>query len=565
MGLTSAMNTAATGLKTSQTMLETIGDNSANVNTTAFKSNCVDLETQFALTLWAATAPGNGLGGTNPVQVGLGSAVGAIQRSFVQGSIAPTGTPSDLAIEGQGFFILQDAQGSQLFTCDGAFALDANQQLVSRDGLLVQGFLADADENVDATGATTNLTIPIGTVTQARATTEVSVEGNLNAASAVATAGAVLTSDALTTATGAATGTTTLANLVDTQGNALFAGGDVITISGVSKGGFALPGEEQFVVGTDGTTVQDFMTFMESVLAIHADPALGETVGIALNGTGQIAIASNVGQANAIEISAGNIVNTTAGTAPLAFTTTSDAVGDGLPMQLDIFDSLGNPVSARLRLALASKDDLGTTWRFYAETADDSDVSNVLSTGTISFDQNGQFTGSTGGDLAIDIAQSGAASPLAFTVDFSAATGLSETSGRSTFGQKDQDGLPFGTLVDFAVDEAGIITGSFQQCQQASVGPGGAGHLGEPARAEVGRRQQFHGHSELGRSQYHGAQAKQRRKDQPRIAEVEQRRSGSRIYRTDQRLYGLFGEQQGDYHGRRAAGGVTAHRQVTIT
>lgn len=470
MGLTSAMNTAATGLKTSQIMLETIGDNIANVNTTAFKSNRVDLETQFAMTLRAATAPGNGLGGTNPVQRGLGSAVGAIQRSFVQGAIAPTGAPSDLAIEGQGFFVLQDAVGSELYTRDGAFVLNANQQLVSRDGLFVQGFLADADENIDTTGATSLLTIPVGTMTQARATTEVSVEGNLNAASEVATAGAVLTSDVLATATGAATATTTLANLVDTQGNALFAGGDVITISGVSKGGFALPGEEQFVVGTDGTTVQDFMTFMESVLAIHTDPALGETAGITLNETGQIVIASNLGQANAIEISSGNIVNTTAGTAPLAFAETSSAAGDGLTMQFDIFDSLGNSVSARLRLALASRDDLGTTWQFYAEAADDSDVSNVLSTGTISFDQNGQFTGSTGGDLSIDIAQSGAASPLAFTVDFSAATGLSETSGSSTFGQKDQNGLPFGTLVDFAVDEAGIITGSFSNANKQVLG-----------------------------------------------------------------------------------------------
>ena len=76
MGLAAAMNTAVSGLQTSQVMLETIGDNIANVNTTAFKSNRVDLESQFALTLRGATAPGDVLGGTNPVQVGLGSAVG---------------------------------------------------------------------------------------------------------------------------------------------------------------------------------------------------------------------------------------------------------------------------------------------------------------------------------------------------------------------------------------------------------------------------------------------------------------------------------------------------------
>ncbi len=470
MGLTSAMNTGASGLQTSQVMLETIGDNIANVNTTAFKSNRVDLESQFALTLREATPPVNGLGGTNPVQVGLGSAVGAIQRSFVQGSIAPTGSPSDLAIEGQGFFILQDAEGGQFYTRDGAFTLGVNKQLESRDGLLVQGFAADENENIDTSGAITNLTIPIDALTQAKATTEVSVEGNLNAASSVATAGAVLTSDALMTASSVATTTTALINLVDDQGNALFASGDVVTVSGVAKGGFALPGAEQFVVGTDGSTVQDFVTFLEAVLAIHTDAALGENAGVTLDGSGRIVVTSNVGQANAIEINTGNIVNTTAGVAPFSFAKTSDGVGEGLTLRLDIFDSLGNSVAARLRLALESQGDLGTTWRFYAESADDSDVSNVLGTGTISFDQNGQFTGSTGEQLSIDIADSGAASPLTFTIDFSPATGLSESSGSSIFGQKDQDGLPLGTLVDFSINAEGVITGSFSNANKQVLG-----------------------------------------------------------------------------------------------
>ncbi|MCH8911979.1 MAG: flagellar hook-basal body complex protein [Planctomycetes bacterium] len=470
MGLTSAMNTAVTGLQTSQVMLETIGDNIANVNTTAFKSNRVDLESQFALTLRGATAPGDVLGGTNPVQVGLGSAVGAIQRSFVQGSIAPTGSNSDLAIQGQGFFVLEDADGAQLYTRDGAFTLDANSQLVSRDGLLVQAFIADANGEVDSSGAVGSVTIPLGALKLARATSEVSVGGNLNAASSVASTGAVVTSDALITGTGVATAGTALTTLIDAQGNALFADGDLVTLSGATKGGFALPGDEQFTIGTDGTTVQDFMTFLEGALAIHTDPALGENAGVTLDAAGQMVIAGNFGESNALEIEAGNIVNTTQGTIPFAFTQTSAAAGEGLTMQLDLFDSLGGPVSARLRLALESKTDAGTIWRFYAESVDDSDVSNVLGTGTISFDPNGQFIGATGNELSIDHANSGAASPLAFTVDFAAATGLSDGSGSSTFTQLDQDGLPEGTLQDFAVDEEGFIIGTFSNAHQQVLG-----------------------------------------------------------------------------------------------
>ncbi len=470
MGLTGAMNTAASGLQTSQVMLDTIGDNIANVNTNAFKSNRVDLESQFALTLRGATAPGDVLGGTNPVQVGLGSAVGAIQRSFVQGSIAPTGNNTDLAIEGQGFFVLEVADCGQFYTRDGAFALDADSQLVSRDGLLVQAFVADADGEVDSTGTASSITIPLGALKLARATSEVSVGGNLNAASSVATAGAVVTSDALLTGTGVATAATALTTLIDAQGNALFADGDLVTLSGVAKGGFALPGEEQFTIGTDGTTVQDFMTFMEGALAINTDAALGESAGVTLDTAGQMVIAGNFGESNALEIEAGDIVNTTQGTVPFAFTQTSAAVGEGLTMQLDLFDSLGGPVSARLRLALESKTDAGTTWRFYAESVDDSDVSNVLGTGTISFDTNGQFISPTGNELSIDHANSGAASPLAFTVDFTAATGLSDGSGSSTFTQLDQDGLPEGTLQDFAVDEKGFIIGTFSNAHQQVLG-----------------------------------------------------------------------------------------------
>lgn len=469
MGLTSAMSIGATGLETSQVMLNTIGDNIANVNTTAFKSNRVDLENQFSHTLREATAPGNPLGGTNPVQSGMGSSVGAIQRSFVQGSISPTGSPSDLAIQGQGFFILQNALGGQFFTRDGAFSLDADAQLVSHDGLFVQGFPADADGNVDPTGPTSNIVIPIGQISQARATTLVTIEGNLNAASTVASAGSVLTSAALNTASGAATAATPLADLVASDGSALFSDGDVVSISGVAKGGFTLP-DEQFIVGADGSSVQDFMTFLEGALAIHTDPALGENAGITLNDAGQIVVAANLGEPNAIVIDAGSIVNTTAGLAPFSFTTSSQAVGQGLAAGLSVFDSLGNPVDARLRLVLQSKNELGTTWGFYAESADDTDASNVLGTGTLSFDQNGQFTGATGADLSIDLADSGAVTPLAFTIDFAEATGLSESSGSSTFGQKDQDGLPFGTLVDFAVDEEGFVNGAFSNGNKQVLG-----------------------------------------------------------------------------------------------
>ncbi|MCG3137976.1 MAG: hypothetical protein HJJLKODD_01832 [Phycisphaerae bacterium] len=468
MGLTSAMNTAATGLKSNSVMLETIGDNIANVNTTAFKSNRADLESQFAITLRDAAGPANGLGGVNPSQVGLGSAIGAIQRSFVQGSISATGSPADLAIDGQGFFILNDGV-TDFYTRDGAFSLDVNNQLVSRDGLPVQGWSAAADGTVDTTGAVGTLNIPLGSLTQVQATSTAEIAGNLNADATVATVGAVQISAALATAAGVASANTALTDLVDGNGQALFVEGDVIEINDVAKGGLTLPATA-FVVGTDGGSVQDFMDFMEGSFAIHTDAGLNDGAGVTMNELGQIVVTSNVGEINAIDLDSTDIHNVTRQIAPFTFTATTEAAGSGLTTSFLVYDSLGNSVDVRLRLVLESKDSLGTTWRYYAESTGDSDLSKAVGSGTISFDQNGQYIGATGDPLSVNRAGTGAADPLTFALDTTAMTALASGSAISEFTLADQDGKPFGTLVDYQIDRDGLIVGSFSNGLTENLG-----------------------------------------------------------------------------------------------
>ena len=87
MGLTSAMFTGLTGLNASQFRIDTVGDNIANVNTTAFKASRASFENQFALMISAGTGPGQTTGGTNPTQVGQGAALGSVQRTFQPGSV----------------------------------------------------------------------------------------------------------------------------------------------------------------------------------------------------------------------------------------------------------------------------------------------------------------------------------------------------------------------------------------------------------------------------------------------------------------------------------------------
>lgn len=459
MGLTSAMLVGFTGIKSNQFTIDTVGDNVANVNTTAFKNQRALFETNFYRTLAEGTAPNGVAGGTNPRQVGYGSRLAAIQRNFEQGSIQGTGVKSDVAVDGDGFFVLQTAANTQVYTRDGAFGLDEDNTLVSADGHLVQGFAADDTGQIIA-GTLSNLVIPLGTESEARATTAAVMEGNLDAAATPAVQGAISTSGPLQTSGGAATANTALTSLVDDAGAALFADGDVISVRNVQKGGGDMP-DTQFVVGVDGSTLSDFATFMQDVLAIDTSiSANGQTAGVTVDSTGALVITSNPGDANAITVDASNIRNDTSGILPFAFTSTP-AIGEGVTTALSVFDSLGNPLEVRMRFALESQNQSGTVWRFFAESTGDSDRSPLLGTGTLSFDQNGQLVATTGTDITVDRVNNGSASPLTFSLDFAGVTGLNFGDGASSVRMATQDGTPGATLIDYEIDNEGIIVGTF--------------------------------------------------------------------------------------------------------
>src|SRR3712207_6590212 len=105
MALTSALFTGLSGLNVNQTRLNVAGNNIANANTVAFKASRTLFKPQFYLTDRGGTAPSGDFGGTNPDQRGLGAVVATIQKDFTSCSIEPTGRPTDLAIEGDGFFV----------------------------------------------------------------------------------------------------------------------------------------------------------------------------------------------------------------------------------------------------------------------------------------------------------------------------------------------------------------------------------------------------------------------------------------------------------------------------
>ncbi len=183
-----SMFSAISGLRGHQEMMDVIGNNIANVNTVGFKSGRVNFQDILSQTLHGATAPSGGLGSINPAQIGLGMTVAGIDVLQTQGNLQSTGKTTDMAIQGDGFFVESD--GSQtVYTRDGAFDIALDGSLANPgSGLKVQGWQADSSGKIDITQPITNLVIPIGQRTTALATSNVTLSGNLDAGSADATA-----------------------------------------------------------------------------------------------------------------------------------------------------------------------------------------------------------------------------------------------------------------------------------------------------------------------------------------------------------------------------------------
>ncbi|WP_435768376.1 flagellar hook-basal body complex protein [Nocardioides sp. SYSU DS0651] len=130
------------GLRTNQTMLDVTGNNIANANTTGFKSSTTVFADTLSQQLTAASGGNAERGGTNPIQIGLGVQLAATTTNFNQGSAQTTGRPTDLMLQGDGFFVLRDG-GENVYTRAGAFTFDQTGTLVAPSGMRVQGYELD--------------------------------------------------------------------------------------------------------------------------------------------------------------------------------------------------------------------------------------------------------------------------------------------------------------------------------------------------------------------------------------------------------------------------------------
>lgn len=484
MASTTAMLIGLTGLHANARTIEVVGNNIANVNTTAYKQSRLNFSNLFSRTMSEGSAPVDTFGGNNPFQIGYGVKAAGTQRNFTNGSIVATGDGRDMAIEGDGFF--QVKRGTETyFTRAGNFRPDAEQYLTLPSGERLQGYGVDTQFNVTP-GAVGDVRIPIGSLTLAEATRNVKYRGNLNANGTLPTTGstislkgtdtaglsAISTANPPPTAPNIIESTTRLLDIEDpaqpTTGTPLYSLGQFIEVRNAEKGNKVLPAQSLEV--TDTTTIGELNAFLSTALGINSSAAspTAATPGVSLDPlTGILTIAGNSGSVNDLRVDAADIRTLSATRqlvgSPFVAQKAASATGEAVRSTFVAFDSLGTPLSVDLSFSLESRSSTGTTWRYTIESAEDSDPGLLVSSGTLDFDTDGQLLTTDPVTVTIQRENAGSTTPLTFDLAFAdgadSLSSLTDDSSQVTAWYR--DGSAMGTLSSFGIGSDGVISGAF--------------------------------------------------------------------------------------------------------
>ncbi|MGN6725068.1 MAG: flagellar hook protein FlgE [Tepidisphaeraceae bacterium] len=484
MALTSALYTGLSGLDVNQANLNVIGNNIANVNTTAFKSSRAVFAPQFYLTDQAGSQPTADSGGSNPSQRGLGASVAAIEKDFTQGSFQTTGNNKDMAIDGSGFFIVKGAGGTS-YTREGDFTLNGNNELTTNRGDFVMGYGTDGAGNV-VQGQLQHLLIPGNLTSAAKASTSATLQGNLDTAGDVASGASILDGTGpLKSISGGTLGDGSALTDLSMDGTTpMFNVGDKLTLNG-TKGGRTLAPLTYTVDAT--STVKNLEDFFNQGLEIKPDetgPAGYNPPGAQFDTTtNTFKIIGNPGKDNAVSLG-GTAFTSSNPSMSMTFSAdaTSNPTGESVYTSFQAYDSLGTPVNINVTATLESKSDAGSTWRFIAASPDNTKANTfdptgttpsayygaLLGSGTITFDNAGQYVSSTGTSLTLDRTGTGATPQQTVALDFSGMTALSTDT--SSLTMQKQDGYPMGEITGFSVGAEGTITGTFSNGKTRTLG-----------------------------------------------------------------------------------------------
>ncbi len=459
---------AVSGLRNHQTQMDVIGDNIANVNTIGFKQSRISFATALAQLLCGAQGPSAERGGMNPMQLGLGSRIASIDRMISQGNLEYTGSQTDVAIQGDGFFVVGN-ESERFYTRAGNFQIDADGHLMAQGGKhYVLGHIADVNGNVDSSSSVEALVLPFGEKDPAKATSEVSYFCNLNAdASKEQTWTASL---AFTTDTDPASGATEI-NELD-QVTADLDDGDTIEISGTNQAGTAVTVTFTYGAANDGTTLQDLIDVINSATGYDSASGTGSTASI--DASGKILLVDNQrGESETtIAMTFGDTGSVPSAMAMPTFTNTQSGITGTHSASIYVYDSLGE----RHRMEITFTQDVTTAnvwnWEIIVDNGQLNAANAGLSgnQGTVTFSSDGSLADFDGGPLTFTPPGT---QTMAITLDggtIGTNKGITQYASPSTTIALNQDGYGMGELEDFSITETGEIIGSYSNGVTRTLG-----------------------------------------------------------------------------------------------
>jgi flagellar hook protein FlgE len=455
-----ALSAGVTGLQAHQKMLDIAGNNLANVNTTAFKSSRITFGELLSETIKKASQPTASIGGTNPQQMGSGVGVAGIAPNMAQGNIVNTGNPLDMAIEGEGYFVVNNGL-QNVYTRSGVFAVDAASNLVDpTTGYLVQRIGSEGISDGFQIAGNSNIHVPYDVAMAAKGTSEISVVGNLSADSQLPAAQTnVLKSNmSYTTNNGTTATETTLINDLDQTMAGTYVGA-TITVTGYKHDGTGLADAAPLAVDAT-TTMQDLLD--------HINTVLGATNAVATLAHGQITVTDVDSGYSESDIKLSFANGGTADWAEPSYFEIGTIGGEEVKsINITVYDTQGGKhvlSGAFVRTNAANTWDMVLT----SITGDIYDINfDNRRIKDISFDAgDGSYAGLTGTDsaeLEITFAHD-TANPQTITINMGTAgqlNGLTQFAGNSTAVAREQDGYEAGSLANVSVDNEGTLIGVF--------------------------------------------------------------------------------------------------------
>lgn len=483
-----------TGLQAHQVAMDVESNNIANVNTTGYKYSRANFSDLLAQTNQIATAPQGSLGGKNAVQVGLGSTVSSITRIMSQGSLQTTDKNTDVAIQGDGFFIVSsDGGNTYKYSRSGDFKFDAAGNFVDNNGYVVQGWMRNETTGlVDSTSPISNIQIPSGLTTPANASTQIVVKANLSSSSDITQYSPTYQIDSTgvaTTSDGRAATAEDMGVMFDGSGTALqLSNGQGITVSfdnGATTREFRYT-DDPLAVGLSGgvyyfRTTEDMRSGLQNFAQASS---AGATVSI--NSQGKFQIDNSAG-ANALTITVDGITDATTVENTFltdTFTTMAGALPVGTSLKqsqalnaathsasIDVYDTLGSKHTVKIDFRKNSVNTTSgiTDWNYTVSVPYPGSVGgvapyeNVLEGGVISFKSDGALAGYN--IPSIDFSpNNGASGNQTINLDFGSVgsfDGITSFDNASATSGISQDGYPGGDLEEIRIDQSGTLVGSF--------------------------------------------------------------------------------------------------------